>query len=153
MHFTVSNLRKDKRKTGWADRVQWPSFLQSGASASGCHIGRSVASDFRGKRAVSRGGGQMEGGCTARPSSAVSPLLAHTHTRTHSLTQPLISGCFVVLALVWPIVSLLALTLSLSCTPSHSQIRFLFGFPLPVCFETKEPEDGFCTKCVYHRQM
>lgn len=79
------NLEKKKRKL-WgkkiqrADRVQWPSFLQAGMLVSGCHTGHSTSTDFRAARADWWVGGQMEGGCTAQPSSASFPLLAHSLT-------------------------------------------------------------------------
>lgn len=81
-------IYKKKKKTQRANRVQWPSFLQAGMPVIGCHIGQSAASDFRAERAVRRVGGQMEGGCTAQPSSASFSLCWHTASLPSSLPVP-----------------------------------------------------------------
>lgn len=127
-----------KKKTQRADRVQWPSFLQAGMPVSGCHIGHSIASDFRAERAVSRVGGQMEGGCTAQLSSAAFPLLAHTQSLSSHLC---LSPCPFIYSFSQSFLFWL-LHFPQCCTPSHSQMVFFSMASLYLTVEIKSLNNG-----------
>lgn len=127
-----------KKKTQRADRVQWPSFLQAGMPVSGCHIGHSIASDFRAERAVSRVGGQMEGGCTAQLSSAAFPLLAHTQSLSSHLC---LSPCPFIYSFSQSFLFWLS-HFPQCCTPSHSQMVFFSMASLYLTVEIKSLNNG-----------
>lgn len=58
---------------------------------NGCHTAFGAASDFRGKRAARRVGGQMEGGCEGPPPSAYFfPLSVPPTLSVGLLTQPIV---------------------------------------------------------------